>query len=325
MQAHVPGVADARHGVRGWAIPLPVRGLGRLLGRTLESWWNDNAMRLGASLAYYTVFSLTPFLVVVIAVAGLVVDSAVAEQRIMEQIGNVLGADGAVAVAALLKGARRPGAGGFAAVTSVVTIVLGATAVFSELQSGLNGIWRVPATNAGWGRVVVARLRSFALVVGIGFLFLVSLVLQAVAAAVQAWVGSSFLYMHDTLALIMSALMFGMIFKVLPETPVAWRDVAVGALVTAALFTVGQWALGRYLGTSSIASVYGAAGSLVVILLWVYYSAQVFFLGAEFTHVYATTYGSRAGAFEAERAGALAPPSDRLPDESVVRDSAIVD
>lgn len=324
-EPHVPGATDARHGVLGSGIPVAVRGIGRLLGRTLQCWWDDNAMRLGASLAYYTIFSLTPFLIVVIAVAGLVVDSTVAEQRIIDQIAQVLGADGGAAVRGLLEGARKPGTGAFAAVTSVVTILLGATAVFSELQSGLNGIWRVPATTAGVRSVLFARLRSFALVVGIGFLFVVSLVLHAVAAAVQTWLGSTFIYTQNLLALVMSALMFGMIFKILPETPVAWRDVGVGALVTAALFSVGQWALARYLGTSSVASVYGAAGSLVVILVWVYYSAQVFFLGAEFTHVYATTYGSRAGSFEAERAGATAPPSDRLPDESSVPESAIAD
>lgn len=282
-------------------------------------------MRLGASLAYYTVFSLTPFLLVVIAVAGLVIDSAVAEQKIIEQISHVLGADGGAAVRGLLEGARRPGAGRLAAVTSLVTILLGATAVFSELQSGLNGIWRVPPTSAGVGSVVRARLRSFALVVGIGFLFVVSLVLHAVAAAVQTWLGSTFIYTQNLLAFVMSALMFGMIFKILPETAVAWRDVAVGALVTALLFSVGQWALARYLGSSSVASVYGAAGSLVVILVWVYYSAQVFFLGAEFTHVYATTYGSRAGAYESERAGAPAPPSARLRDESAVPESALAE
>lgn len=265
-------------------------------------------MRLGASLAYYTVFSLTPFLIVVIAVAGLVVDSAVAERQIIEQISHVLGPDGGAAVRGLLEGARKPGAGGVAAATSLVTILLGATAVFSELQSGLNGIWRVPTTDAGVASIVLARLRSFALVVGIGFLLIVSLVLHAIAAAVQTWFGT-FLYTQHLLALVTSALMFGMIFKVLPDTPVAWRDVGVGAAVTATLFSVGQWALARYLGSSGVASVYGAAGSLVVILVWVYYSAQVFFLGAEFTHVYATTYGSRAGAFEAERAAA--PPAKR--------------
>jgi membrane protein len=289
-----------------------VRAVGRVFRRTLERWWDDNAMRLGAALAYYTVFSLAPFLIVVIAVAGLLVDSAVAERQIVEQISQVIGPDGAQAVAALLAGARRPGAGGFATVTSIVTIVLGATAVFSELQSGLNEIWKVPATGASMGRVVRARLRSFALVVGIGFLLVVSLVVQAIAAALEQWSGSTFLYTHDLLVILMSALMFGMIFKILPETPVTWRDVGVGALVTSLLFSLGQWALGRYLGSTSVASVYGAAGSLVVILVWVYYSAQVFFLGAEFTHVYATTVGSRAGEFEAERRGVTAPPSDRL-------------
>lgn len=294
-------------------IPAAVRTLGLVFRRTVQCWWDDNAMRLGAALAYYTVFSLTPFLIVVIAVAGLVVDSTLAEQQIVEQIAKVVGPEGGQAVAALLNGARQPGSGAFATVTSLVTIGLGATAVFSELQSGLNGIWRVKLPDTGVGTLVRARMRSFALVVGIGFLFVVSLVLRAVAAAVQIWFGSTLAITPDLLAIVLSATMFGMIFKVLPETPVAWRDVAVGALVTAVLFTVGQAALGRYLGTSSVASVYGAAGSLVVILIWVYYSAQVFFLGAEFTHVWATTCGSRAGDFEAERAGVVAaPPSDRI-------------
>lgn len=269
-------------------------------------------MRLGAALAYYTVFSLAPFLIVVIAVAGLVVDSSVAEQQIVDQIGQVIGADGGHAVAALLASARRPGTGGLATLTSIVTIVLGATAVFTELQSGLNGIWRVRLASAGVGRVVRARVRSFAIVIGAGFLLVVSLVLHALAVAVQTWLGSTIGFTQDALALLMSTLMFAMIFKVLPDTPVAWRDVGVGALVTALLFMVGQWALGRYLGTSSVASIYGAAGSLVVILVWVYYSAQVFFLGAEFTHVYATTIGSRAGTYESERQGASAPASERL-------------
>ncbi len=290
-----------------------MRVIATLLRRTVQNWWDDNAMRLGAALAYYTVFSLAPFLIVVIAVAGLAVDSAVAEQQIVEQISHVIGPDGAQVIAALLSSARQPGTGVLATITSFLTIVIGATAVFSELQSGLNDIWRVPATNAGIGSLVVARLRSFALVVGIGFLLVVSLVLQAIVAAVQIWLGSTFIFTHDTLVILISAVMFGMIFKILPETLVAWRDVAVGALVTAVLFALGQWALGRYLGSSSFSSVYGAAGSLVVILVWVYYSAQVFFLGAEFTHVYATTVGSRAGEFEAERRGATAPPSERLP------------
>ena len=282
-------------------IGLAVHALGRLLGRTIQSWYSDNAMRLGAALAYYTVFSLAPFLIVVIAVAGLVVDSAAAERQIVDQIAQVIGPDGGRGVAALLEGARRPGAGKLATITSLVTIILGATAVFGELQSGLNDIWRVPPSSAGMMRAVRARLRSFTLVVGIGFLFLVSLVLRAAAVALQTWLGATLAFTHDGLALLMSALMFGMIFKVLPETPIAWRDVTVGAFVTALLFTLGQTALARYLGTSSIGSVYGAAGSLVVILVWVYYSAQVFFLGAEFTHVYATTYGSRAGEWEAGR------------------------
>jgi membrane protein len=283
-----------------------LKGISQLVSRTVEAWWADNAMRKGAALAYYTVFSLTPFLIVVIAVAGLVIDPGTAEQQIVDQIGAVVGPDAAVAIRGLLEGARRPGTGGIAAVTGLITITLGATAVFSELQSGLNEIWQVPGAYTGRLGIVRgllrARLKSFALVLGIGFLFLVSLVLRAAAVALQTWYGSEILFTHDVLGLLLSALMFGMIFKILPETRVAWRDVIVGAVVTAVLFTLGQAALGRYLGTSGVGSVYGAAGSLVVTLVWVYYSAQVFFLGAEFTHVYATCYGSRAGTWECAHA-----------------------
>jgi len=311
MRVSGASVAGAPH-IQAMRPPTPVR----LFGDAFASWREDKAPRLAAALAYYTVFSLAPFLIVVIAVAGLVVGTHVAEEQIVDEIARVLGPDGAHAVAALLEGARRPGTGALATVTSLVTILVGATAVFSELQSGLNGIWRVPPREAGVGRVVRARLRSFAIVIGAGFLLVVSLVLHAIAVAVQTWLGGTIAFTQEALALLMSTLMFAMIFKVLPDTPVAWRDVAVGAIVTALLFMVGQWALGRYLGRSSVASVYGAAGSLVVILVWVYYSAQVFFLGAEFTHVYATTVGSRAGAYEAERHGAPAPPSERLAEEN---------
>jgi membrane protein len=304
-----------------------LHAVGQLISRTFQSWWSDNAMRLGAALAYYTVFSLTPFLIVVIAVAGLVIDPGSAERQIVDQIGAVLGGDAAQTIAALLEGARRPGTGGIAAVTGLITITLGATAVFSELQSGLNEIWRVPGATTGRLGVVRgllrARLRSFALVVGIGFLFLVSLVLRAAAVALQTWFGSEMLFTHDLLAMGLSALMFGMIFKILPETPVGWQDVAVGAVVTAVLFTGGQAALGWYLGTSGLGSVYGAAGSLVVILVWVYYSAQVFFLGAEFTHVYAACYGSRAGSWECDIPPAAAAARPIPPAEPVATSRAL--
>lgn len=302
----------------GYRLPV-LKAVGQLVSRTIQSWYADNAMRKGAALAYYAVFSLTPFLIVVIAVAGLVIDPGAAERQIVAQIGSVLGGDAADAIRALLAGARRPGTGGIAAVTGLVTITLGATAVFNELQSGLNEIWHVPGAYTGRLGVVRgvlrARLKSFALVLGIGFLFVTSLVLRAAAVALQTWFGSEILFTHDLLALLLSSLMFGMIFKILPQTPVAWRDVAVGAVVTALLFTLGQAALGRYLGTSGLGSVYGAAGSLVVILVWVYYSAQVFFLGAEFTHVYAACYGSRAGTWERTQAtdGAAAPPPAPTP------------
>ena len=292
-----------------------VHAFGLLLGRTFSAWRRDNAMRLGAALAYYTVFSLTPFLIVVIAIAGLAVSPGAAEHQVVEQIARLVGPDGGRAVAALLAGARRQGAGLAATATSLVTIGLGATAVFTELQSGLNEIWHVQRPEVGVRGVLRARLRSAALVAGIGFLFLAALLLRTALAAVQTWLGGPLAMTHETLALFMTAAIFAMIFKVLPQTPVAWRDVAVGAFATAVFFTIGQIGLARYLATRGLDSIYGAAGSLVVVLVWVYYSAQVFFFGAEFTYVYASTYGSRAWDTRASDAD-VTPRESSGPDRS---------
>ncbi len=278
----------------------PLRRVWHLLVATIWAWNDDNAIRLGAALAYYTVFSLAPFLVIVIAVAGLVFGADAARGTIVEQIRMLVGTEGAEAVAVLLAQASQPRSGVLATVIGIAAILLGATAVFAELQSGLNEIWKVPPSAGGaFRRIARARLRSFTLVVGIGFLLLVSLVVSAFAASMDAWLSEAPAAWRQALATAqiivsfgMSAVLFAMIFKVLPEVPIAWSDVAIGALVTAVLFNAGQAAIGLYLGRSTIGSIYGAAGSLVVILVWVFYSSQVVLLGAEFTHVYACTYGS---------------------------------
>jgi len=280
---------------------MTLRALPGLFQETYNAWSADEAMRLGASLAYYTVFSLAPFLIVVIAVAGLMLGREAAQGRIIDQVQGLIGREGAEAVSALIVQASRPASSTLATVLGTLAILLGATAVFSELQSGLNKIWKVPAP-PGWGVVfrLRARFRSFALVLGIGFLLMVSLVLGAVITAVGEWVTGfvpalkvALAGVHFGLSFVMTAILFAMIFKLLPDTWIAWSDVWIGAAATSLFFTLGQAAIAIYLGQSTIGSVYGAAGSLVVILVWVYYSSQVLFFGAEFTQIYACRFGSR--------------------------------
>ena len=276
--------------------PITLRSLGMLVRDTAFAWSEDNAARIGASHAFYTHFSLAPCLIIVIAVAGLAFGREAAEGRIVAQIQGLIGPEGGQAVAALLAEAgRRPGAGLVATLTGLATMLLGASAVFAELRSGLNEIWGVPPQPGGTlVRLVRARFKSFTLVLGIGFLLLVSLIVSAAVAALTAWLGAGATLIQAALSFAMSTALFAMIFKLLPDVRIAWQDVWVGAAATALFFTIGQALIGLYLGHSTVRSVYGAAGSLVLILLWVYYSAQVFFVGAEFTQVYANRFGSRS-------------------------------
>jgi len=280
---------------------LVLRASPGLLKETLYAWSEDDAMRLGASLAYYTVFSLAPFLVVVIAVAALIFGHEAAHGRILEQVRDLIGDQGAQAVSALIAQASRPASGAVATVLGTVAIFLGATAVFGELQAGLNKVWKAaPPAGSSVKRVLRARLRSFTLVLGIGFLLLVSLALGALISAIGEWLTGyvpamkyALSTVHFGLSFVMTTVLFGMMFKVLPDTSIAWSDVWIGAAATSLFFTIGQTGIGVYLGNSTIGSVYGAAGSLVVLLVWVYYSSQVLFFGAEFTRIYASRLGSR--------------------------------
>ena len=258
-------------------------------------WWNDNALRLSASLSYYTLFSLAPMLIIVIAVAGMIFGQEAVEGRLMEEIQGLVGVESALAIQSMIQHARQPRTNATATIISLVAMVVLSTGVFVELQDALNLIWRITpreSSAAAFWRIVKGRLFSFCLVLGIGFLLIVSLALSAAVAAIgrffTALLPGPELLMHGLYAVVSLALftaLFGMMFKVLPDTPIAWRHVWMGAFVTAILFTIGKIGIGLYLGKTGVASAYGAASSLAVILLWVYYSAMILFFGAEYTYV----------------------------------------
>jgi membrane protein len=262
--------------------------------RALVGWWNDNVPRLGASLAYYTLFALSPVLLVATGIAGLVFGPDAVRGEIVGQIQGLVGRQGAEAVQAMLENAARPSSSIPAMIVGLVTFFLGATGAFLELQTALNAIWRVkPRPGASVRDFVVQRLISFGLVVGVGFLLLVSLLVSAALAALNRYLGHIFPALtalweagNVLVSLFVITLLFAMVYKILPDVRLRWRDVWIGALVTAGFFSVGKQLIGLYLGTSSVASSFGAAGSVVVLLVWVYYSAQVVLLGAEFTRYY---------------------------------------
>ena len=270
-----------------------------LLRETCSEWYDDRAPRLGAALAFYTVFALAPGLVLVIALAALLLGREAAQGQIISQVEDLAGVAGAEAVRATIESARNAGGSLLATSLGVVTLLFGLWGVFGELQDALNMIWRVPSgPSRGLFGVVKKRLWSFTMVVGIGFLLLVSLAASAWLAALGKFF-SGLLPMPATVMEAMNAVlsfvvitfMFALIYKLLPDVKLAWRNVWTGAAVTAVLFTIGKTMIGLYLGRSTVASVYGAAGSLIVVLLWVYYSAQIVFFGAEFTKVYSRRTG----------------------------------
>jgi membrane protein len=274
-----------------------------LIKQAAVSWSDDGVPTLGASLAYYTVFSMAPLLLMSISVASLVIGRDAARCGIVTEIRQTLGSTTADAVAAMLDDAYASGATAGITIVGVATLLIGASGAFVELQSALNRIWKtesLPQTENVIVHFLRNRLLSFSAVVGTGFLLLVSLIISSILAALSQWLHSIALpgtaIFWQGLSIVVSfalvTLLFALIFKLLPDVPIAWRDVWLGAVVTALLFTIGQNLIGLYLGQSSMASTYGAAGSLVVLLVWVYYSAQIVLFGAELTHAYAEAYGS---------------------------------
>ena len=276
-----------------------MRSVWSLLRHTYSDWYEDRAQRLGAALAYYTIFAITPGLLIVMALAGLLLGPA-AERQVIEQIHDLIGAQGAKAIEAIIQSARATPPGTTGMVLASMTLVFGLWGVFGELQDGLNTIWGVtPRPGRTVTDMVRDRFWSFALVVGIGFLLLVSLVVSACLAALgtymsqllpaPAWVLES---MNFAISLTGITFAFAIIFKLLPDVRIAWRDVWLGAAVTSLFFTAGKVLIGLYLGKSAVASAYGAAGSLVIIVVWVYYSAQILLFGAEFTKVWTKRRGA---------------------------------
>ncbi len=272
-----------------------------LLKETYNDWSEDKAPRLGASLAYYTVFSLAPLLLIIISIAGLAFGQEAVEGRIVGQLGGLVGQDSAQAIQSMIQSARKPQTGVIATGIGLATLLFGASGVFGALHDALNTIWEVePKPGRGVLGMLRDRFVSFTMVLGVGFLLMVGLVVSAGLAAVSTFFGGLLPFPAFVLQLLNIIIAFGgitlllaMIYKILPDVEITWRDVWIGAAVTALLFTLGRFVLGLYLGRGTFGSAYGVAGALIVILLWVYYAAQILFLGAEFTQVYANKYGSR--------------------------------
>lgn len=272
-----------------------------LVKRAASAWIDDYAPSMGAALSYYSVFSLAPILLIVISVAGLIFGAEAARGEIFGQLRGLMGADAAKTVEEILISVDKPAQSITATIIGLVVLLIGATTVFGELQDALDRIWRAPARDKSgglWG-LLRARLLSFGMILGIAFLLMISLVLSAVVAALGKWWSGAFgeweLLLQAANILVgfaFTTVGFALIYKLMPRVKVRWHDVWIGAAVTALLFTIGRFLIGLYIGKSGVASGFGAAGSLVVIFIWVYYSAQIFLLGAEFTWVYARTFGS---------------------------------
>lgn len=272
----------------------------RLTLDSAKSWSEDKASRLAAALSYYTIFSIAPLLVLAIAVAGLVFGREAASNQLFGEIRGLVGDQGAQAIQAMVKSVNQKGESVIATVVGIVTLLVGASGAFGQLQDALNTIWQVqPKPGQGIMGFLRTRFLSFSMVLVIGFMLLVTLVVSAVLAGVSQYLDGILPIPGPVLQLVnfaisfgVTALLFTLIYKVLPDVTVGWRDVWVGGMITALLFSIGRYLIGLYLGRGSVSSAYGAAGSLVIILLWIYYSAQILFFGAEFTKVYANRFGS---------------------------------
>ncbi len=279
-----------------------VRRVWEIVATAARGWFDDDAMSLGAAIAFYTIFSLAPTAILVTALAGLAFGEAAAQGALVEQLSRLIGPEPAQTVQGLIASAGNRQTGVWASVVGVATIVVGATTVFAELQTALNRVWKAePPTESTVTWLVTVRLKALALIAAIGFLLIVSLVVSAALAVFGAWVGRylpalpTLLWIVDVVtSWMVLTVLFALIYRVLPDTRIPWMDVWFGAAITALLFAVGKFLIGFYLGTSGVATVYGAAGSFVLVLLWVYYSASIFLFGAEITRAYSERVGSRS-------------------------------
>jgi membrane protein len=275
-----------------------------LIKTAAQSWSDDYAPSMGAALSYYTLFSIAPLLLIVISIAGLVFGQDAARGEIFGQLNGFMGSEAAAAIQGLLESVNKPAQGALATLIGIILVLIGATSVFGELQDAMDRIWRAPArhqTSGIWG-LLRARLLSFGMILSVGFLLMVSLVMEAMLSALSRWWSPLFTG-WETMAQVINTvasfgltmLAFAMIYKIMPRVKIDWRDVWIGAGVTAFLFTAGKFLIGFYIGRSGVVSGFGAASSIVIVLIWVYYSAEIFLVGAEFTWVYAHIFGSRKG------------------------------
>ena len=287
-----------------WMSGMYLRRLATVLSKAFNAWIDDHAQSMGAALSYYTIFSLAPLLLIAISVAGLVFGRDAAQGAVVDQLQGLIGQGGAQAVQDLLKNVSKPSEGVVATITGVVVLVIGSTSVFAELQDDLNRIWQVPARKkvSSWWAWILTRLLSIGMIFAMGFLLLVSLAASAAFDAFSSWSTSAIAGwkplahgVNFAMSFVLTTALFAMIYRFMPQATIEWRDVGIGALVTAFLFSVGKYLIGLYIGKSALASGFGAAGSLAVLLAWVYYSAQIFLFGAEFTWAYAHAFGSRQG------------------------------
>ena len=285
-------------------MAMNVRALFTLSRKAVTCWIDDFAPSMGAAISYYTIFSLAPLLIIVIAVAGAIFGQEAVRGEVVGQLQGLIGREGAIAIQGMIRSASEPSKGLVAGAISIGVLVVGATTVFAELQSALDRIWHVPekAKPTGVWSLLRARVLSFGLIMGLAFLLMVSLIVSTGVAAFGQWAGSllpgweaMLVVINILFSLATTTVLFGMIFKFMPTVRIAWRDVWIGAGVTAVLFEIGKAGIGLYLGKSGVSDSFAAAGSLVVLLAWVYYAAQIFLLGAEFTKVYSDSHGSGAG------------------------------
>ena len=292
----------------------------QLLTETVREWFNDSASQHAAALAFYTMFSLAPLLVIAVAIAGMVFGDEAARGEVRGQIAHYIGDAGAATVQEILKNAQRPALGTLAGVSSLIVLLVAASGVFAQLKTSMDVMFDVPVDpNATWMSMVVDRFFSFTMVLGTGFLLLVSLVLSTLLTAMVTWFGDLsgaatllVTIVNFTVGAAVAALLFGAIFRYVPEVRAPWSDVLPGAVLTALLFSVGRIVLGWYLGGGTIGSAYGAAGSLVIVLAWVYYSAQIMFFGAEFTQVYGARRRGKPPGDSARTIERTPPPETNL-------------
>lgn len=274
----------------------------RLFKETGKEFSEDKVPRLGAALAYYTIFSIGPLLLIAVAMAGLFLGQEAARGQVSQELGKFFGPEMSKSLEQMIEAANKPKSGKLATIVGIFTLMLGASGVFGQLKDALNTIWNVEAKKAGGIMgFIKERFLSMAMVLGIGFLLLVTLVFDAAIAALGPWLarlvgGEAIVHVLSlVLSFIIATVLFAAIFRILPDLKIAWHDVWLGAVFTSILFVLGKWGLGLYLGKAAVGSAYGAAGSLVILLVWIYWSSQILFFGAEFTQVYARTFGTLKG------------------------------